>query len=145
MPQKDAGSPTNTAAAAAAATELEEFLPVPENSAGAAVGDGYQSSMQTAAQFKGFEEEEGEEEEDQVQHIVDNGYCGDVHEDDAIIDLDGEVNCSYEMLKQVERTFINYFLRKIGPSRKTETVRDSVFSTLTQMLESKYGKFCLVR
>lgn len=68
-----------------------------------------------------------------------NVYSGDVHED--AIDLDGEVNCSYEMLKQVERTFINYFLRKIGPSHRTEKIRDSVFSTLTQLLESNYGKF----
>lgn len=56
------------------------------------------------AQFDGFEPEE------------DEGYCG---QEDAI-DLDGEVRCSLEMLKQVERTFIDYFLRKIGPSRKTE-------------------------
>ena len=45
------------------------------------------------------------------------------------------------MLKRVESTFINYFLEKVGPSRKTEEVRESVFSTLTEILNSKYGEF----
>ena len=60
---------------------------------------------------------------------------------EGIIDLDGEARATQQlMLKQVERQFIEYFLQKIGPSRKTEQVRESVFSTLTGILESKYGE-----
>ena len=85
------------------------------------------SSEFSNAHFDGFEQE------------VDV-YSGDEHDDDAI-DLEGEAHCSLQMLKRVERTFIDYFLRKVGPSRKTEQVRESVFSTLTELLDSKYGKF----
>ena len=84
-----------------------------------------------AAHFEGFEPED------------EDGYCGDEHED--AIDLDGEARSQREMLKQVERIFIDYFLRKVGPSRKTEQVRESVFQTLTQILDSKYGKCHLIK
>ena len=71
-------------------------------------------------------------------------YDGDFEPEDAFqedpIDLDGEANCSMQMLKQVEQQFIAYFLKKIGPSRKTEEIRQSVYSTLTEILDSKYGK-----
>ena len=87
----------------------------------------HSADRMVAAHFEGFEHEE------------DDGYCGDEHED--AIDLDGEARSQREMLKQVERIFIDYFLRKVGPSRKTEQVRESVFQTLTQILDSKYGKY----
>ena len=60
--------------------------------------------------------------------------------EEAIIDLEGEEDCAREMLRKVERQFIAYFIDKIGPSRKTEAVRESVFSTLTEILDSKYGE-----
>ena len=63
--------------------------------------------------------------------IEDGGYFG---EQEDPIDLDGEARCSMQMLKGVERHFIDYFIEKVGPSLKTEQVRESVFSTLTQIL-----------
>lgn len=45
------------------------------------------------------------------------------------------------MLKRVEEQFVEYFMDKIGPSRKTEKNREKVFSTLTKILDSKYENY----
>ena len=56
------------------------------------------------------------------------------------IDIEAEARSSLKMLKRVEEQFVEYFMDKIGPSRKTEKNREKVFSTLTKILDSKYGE-----
>ena len=87
----------------------------------------------------------GETEEGQKAHSCTLYRCDEaadfnVEESEEPIDFDNEAQSSLQMLRRVEKQFCGYFMMKVGPSKKTEAVRESVFSTLTEILEAQYGK-----